>query len=122
MGLDTGMYRYTILYRHERGRIGMAPGRKKKGAKPPEVRPPEVRETAAGYAFVERHGRGEPTRRKNLRLTQSKIDEAREILGTATETETIEAALDLVVFRKELVEGIRAMRGAKLEDVFGADA
>ena len=97
----------------------MAGGRKKRK----DAGPLEVRETAAGYAFVGRQGRGaEPTRRKNLRLTQSKIDEAREVLGTATETETIEAALDLVVFRKELVEGIRAMRGAALEDVFGADA
>lgn len=81
----------------------------------------EVRETAAGYAFERRQRAAEPARRKNLRLTQSKIDEAREVLGTATETETIEAALDLVVFRKELVEGIRAMRGAELEDVFGRD-
>lgn len=81
----------------------------------------EVRETAAGYAF-EQSPRTEPARRKNIRLQQWKIDEARKVLGTETETETIEAALDLVVFRKELVEGIRAMRGAELEDVFGADA
>lgn len=95
----------------------MAAGKKKR-----KDGPLEVRETAVGYAF-ERHDRApEPARRKNLRLSQSKIDEAREALGTATETETIEAALDLVVFRKELVEGIRAMRGTALEDVFGADA
>ncbi|HUG41742.1 MAG TPA: hypothetical protein VMM12_14735 [Longimicrobiales bacterium] len=84
-----------------------------------DAAPLEVREAAAGYAFARRARAAEPTRRKNLRLTQSKIDEAREALGTKTETETIEAALDLVVFRKELVEGIRAMRGAALEDVFG---
>lgn len=82
----------------------------------------QVRETAAGYAF-EQHARAdEPARKKNIRLQQWKIDEAREVLGTVTETETIEAALDLVVFRQELIVGIRAMHGAELEDVFGDDA
>lgn len=60
----------------------------------------------------------EPARKKNVRLHQSKIDAARAILGTTTETETIEAALDLVVFRSELVEGVRAMRGANLVNLF----
>ncbi len=49
--------------------------------------------------------------RKNLRLTQAKIDEARRILGTKTETETVEMALDLVAFRQELREGIRRVAG-----------
>lgn len=81
-----------------------------------------MRETATGYAF-EQHARAdEPPRRKNIRLQQWKIDEAREVLGTVTETETIEAALDLVVFRQELVDGIRAMQDTELEDVFGADS
>lgn len=62
-----------------------------------------------------------PTKKKNLRLHQTKIDQAKAILGTATETETIEAALDLVVFRKELVDGVRAMRGANLGKVFDRD-
>lgn len=56
--------------------------------------------------------------RKNYRLHQSKIDAAKAILGTSTETETIETALDLVVFRKELADGVRAMRGANLMEVF----
>lgn len=60
----------------------------------------------------------EAPRKKNLRLHQSKIDEARAILGTATETDTIETALDLVVFRKELVDGVRAMRGTGLRNLF----
>lgn len=82
----------------------------------------QVRETATGYAF-EQHARAdEPARKKNIRLQQWKIDEAREVLGTVTETETIEAALDLVVFRKELIDGIRAMHGVEIEDVFGDDA
>jgi len=62
----------------------------------------------------------EAPKKKNLRLHQSKIDEARAILGTATETETIETALDLVVFRRELTEGVRAMRGTSLVNLFDA--
>jgi hypothetical protein len=59
--------------------------------------------------------------RKNYRLHQSKIDAARAVLGTSTETETIEAALELVVFRKELADGVRAMRGTNLVNLFGED-
>lgn len=86
----------------------------KSGRKAPKR--PKVAEAAApGYAS--RVGAERP-RKKNLRLHQSKIDEARQVLGTATETETIEAALDLVVFRRELATGVRAMRGADLTNLF----
>lgn len=57
--------------------------------------------------------------RKNLRLTQDKIDRAKKILGTRTETETIEQALDLVAFRKEVVEGLERIAGTgALRDIF----
>ena len=79
----------------------------------------KVRHQAAGrYDTVEGKRVNEAPKKKNLRLHQSKIDQAKEILGTATETETVEVALDLVVFRKELVEGVRAMRGVNLVNVF----
>ena len=56
--------------------------------------------------------------RKNLRLTQAKVDRARRILGTDTETETIEQALDLVAFRQEVVDGVRRLAGSRsLQDV-----
>ena len=56
--------------------------------------------------------------RKNLRLTQVKVDRARRILGTATETETIERALDLVAFREEVIAGVRRLAGSRsLQDV-----
>jgi hypothetical protein len=58
--------------------------------------------------------RGEAPRRKSFRLHQSKIDHAMEVLGTSTETETVERALELVIFRDALVEGVREMRGAGL--------
>jgi hypothetical protein len=63
----------------------------------------------------------ETVARKNYRLHQSKIDRAREILGTATETETIERALDLVAFGEELRAGVDAMRGTNLINIFGED-
>ncbi len=52
--------------------------------------------------------------RKNLRLTQAKIDRAKKILGTKTETETIEQALDLVAFRKEVIAGLESFAGSGL--------
>lgn len=56
--------------------------------------------------------------RKNLRLTQAKVDRARRILGTDTETETIEQALDLVAFRQEVIAGVRRLAGSRsLQDV-----
>jgi len=51
---------------------------------------------------------------KTYRLNPTKVAAAQRILGTPTATETIEAALDLVVFRRELVEGTRALRGVEL--------
>jgi hypothetical protein len=52
------------------------------------------------------------TVRKNLRLSQAKIDRAKKILGTRTETETIEQALDLVAFRDEVVSGLERLAGS----------
>lgn len=60
--------------------------------------------------------------RKNLRLDQAKLDRARRILGTATETETVEQALDLVAFRQEVTAGVRRLAGARtLRDPFDAE-
>lgn len=57
--------------------------------------------------------------RKNMRLTQAKIDRAKRILGTGTETETVEQALDLVAFRQEVSEGINQIAGTGIiRDVF----
>lgn len=52
---------------------------------------------------------------KTYRLTPSKLAAAQRILGAATATETIETALDMVVFRDELVAGTRAMLGTDVE-------
>jgi hypothetical protein len=60
----------------------------------------------------------EAPRKKNFRLHQSKIDRAMEILGTRTETETIEQALDMIVLRNKLVRGVRSMKDANLSSPF----
>jgi hypothetical protein len=51
---------------------------------------------------------------KTYRLSPAKVAAAQRILGTPTATETIEAALDLVVFRDELVAGTRALLGTDI--------
>lgn len=61
--------------------------------------------------------------RKNMRLRQDLIDRAKRILGTSTETETVEQALEMVAFRAEVVEGIEAIAGSNaVEDVFQDDS
>jgi len=57
--------------------------------------------------------------RKNMRLRQDLIDRARRVLGTRTETETVEQALELVTFRKEVAEGIRQIAASgSLQDIY----
>jgi hypothetical protein len=55
---------------------------------------------------------------KTYRLNPRKVAAAQRILGTPTATETIETALDMVVFRDELIEGTREMLGV---DVASSD-
>jgi hypothetical protein len=66
-----------------------------------------------------RKGRQDVPKRKNYRLQQSKLDAARRVLGTATETETIDRALDLVVFGERLASGTARARGRAWSDVAG---
>ena len=55
--------------------------------------------------------------RKEFWLDPRLLREAQEYLGTATERETVELALDLVAFRRELRAGARALRGLQLSHV-----
>ncbi|MEK6813970.1 MAG: type II toxin-antitoxin system VapB family antitoxin [Nitrospirota bacterium] len=49
--------------------------------------------------------------RKNFYLDEEKIQRAKRILGTKTETETVTRALDLVIFRKEILASLEKVRG-----------
>lgn len=58
-------------------------------------------------------------KRKNYYLDEGKIRSAQKILGTTTETATIDKALDLVVFRKEIRRSLRkAARSGHIGKVF----
>ena len=51
---------------------------------------------------------------RTYRLRLSKVKAAKRALGAATATETIERALDLIVFQRELVDGTRSMQGVRI--------
>jgi hypothetical protein len=51
---------------------------------------------------------------RTYRLAPAKVAAAQRILGAATATETIETALDMIVFRQELIDGTRAMLGVSI--------
>ena len=62
-------------------------------------------------------------RRKNLNIDQRKLDQARQLLGVRTETETVDQALSLVLLRQELVAGVRRIAGSGgVDNVFEHDA
>jgi hypothetical protein len=58
-------------------------------------------------------------KRKNYYLDEKKILRAKRILKAKTETETISRALDLVIFRKDLLESLKAVaRKGGVETIF----
>ena len=75
--------------------------------KAPRARP------AAGPA-AGRRAAHEGKVRKEFWLDPHLLADAQAALGAATERETVELALDLVAFRRELVDGTRALRGLDL--------
>ena len=62
-------------------------------------------------------------KRKNDYLDENKIRRVRTILGAKTETEAIDAALNLVVFRKEILKSLEKVAGkGGVEKVFSGQA
>jgi hypothetical protein len=58
-------------------------------------------------------------RHKHVRIDQKKLDRARRILRAATETETLDRALGVVVAEAEIEAALRRVRArTKLEKVF----
>ena len=64
----------------------------------------------------------EPKVAMSYRLSRAKIARAQRILGTETATATIEEALDMVVFRRELADGLDAAFGMPVVEAFPAKA
>jgi hypothetical protein len=60
----------------------------------------------------------EPKIAMSYRLSRDKIARAQSVLGTATATATIEQALDMVVFRRELADGVASAFGIPIRDAF----
>lgn len=59
-------------------------------------------------------------RRKNLNIDQAKLDRLVALLGSGTETEVVDQALDLLLFREEAMAGLRKLagRGHEIENLF----
>jgi len=52
-----------------------------------------------------------PVRHKHLRLNQAKLERVKSVLGSATETQALEGAMDLVLAEAEIVKTLRRVRG-----------
>lgn len=74
-----------------------------------------VGEAASAYAALP--GTMEKPVRKNHYLFQSKIDQAKEILGAATETEALDGALNMLIYGESLARGTERMAGQEYNDV-----
>jgi Arc/MetJ family transcription regulator len=55
--------------------------------------------------------------RKELWLDPEALRRAQKILGTATDRETVEMALDMIAFRRELLDGTRALSGLEIDSI-----
>ncbi len=50
-------------------------------------------------------------KRKNYYLDEVKIKKVQKILGTRTETETLNKAMDIIMFRSEILESLKKILG-----------
>ena len=53
---------------------------------------------------------------RTFRLTPGKVETAQQILGSATATDAIETALDMVIFRDELIQGTKSALGIQFRE------
>lgn len=52
-----------------------------------------------------------PVRHKHVRLNQRKLERVKSLLGSATETEALERAMDVVLAEGEILKSLRRVRG-----------
>ena len=55
--------------------------------------------------------------RKEFWLDPETLRRAQKILGTASERETVEVALDMIAFRRELLDGTRLLSGLQIDSI-----
>ncbi len=53
--------------------------------------------------------------RKEFWLDPKTLHHVQRILGTATERETVEVVLDMIAFRRELLDGTQALVGLQID-------
>ena len=87
-------------------------GKKLPGLRRSRSKPAVVRES--GQRDETRSAKPTVKKMKSFRLAGEKIRRARKILGAKSDTGAIEAALDMVIFRQELLDGLDAMEGIEL--------
>ncbi len=51
-----------------------------------------------------------PVRHKHLRLNQEKLERVKSVLGSATETDALEGAMDLILAEAEILKSLRRVR------------
>lgn len=76
-----------------------------------------VRMKSPAVKASERRPSREGKVRKEFWLDPETLRRAQKILGTATERETVEVALDMIAFRRELLDGTRALAGLEIDSV-----
>jgi hypothetical protein len=76
--------------------------------------PSTPRKPARSRKHVGRSAAVEGKVRKEFWLDPEALAEAQAFLGTASERETVEVALELVAFRRDLSAGARALKGLRL--------
>ena len=61
-----------------------------------------------------------PVRHKHLRLNQGKLERVKSILGSGTETEALESAMDLVLTEAKILKTLRRIKGkGRVKRLFG---
>ena len=74
-----------------------------------------IRMTSPAPKATERRPTREGKIRKEFWLDPETLRRAQKILGTSTERETVEVALDMIAFRRELLDGTRALSGLQID-------
>jgi hypothetical protein len=63
--------------------------------------------------------KADAVRHKHLRLNQEKLDRLKLLLGTRSETETLETAMDLLLAEEDIKTTLREVKGiGRIERVF----
>ena len=76
-----------------------------------------LRMAASVKIIPERRPTREGKGRRELWLDTKTLHRAQSILGTATERETVEVALDMIAFRRELLEGTQKLSRLKIDPI-----